>query len=157
MNTFGEEQNESFDNDNRRIFVLLSMFHVSIPSVSYKYWLYAALRYVFNQAEVEAGKYISYLEHIAKSFVFDNYLACSEQDYFAMINVNLQPVERNILQLDLNKLCYGSLRNNLVFNFIDYLLWLENKRVWSQDKTIWVYIRSSEHFYPQNPINKEIF
>jgi len=156
VNTFGEEQNESFDNDNRRILMLLSMFHVSIPSMSYKYWLYAALRYVYNQAEVEAGKYISYLEHIAKLFVFDNYLARTEQGYYSMINLNLHPIDRTINQLDKEKLRYGNLRNNLVFNFIDYLLWLDKKDSDTKIKQYEFSPRSSvEHYYPQNPINKD--
>jgi len=157
VNTFGEEQYESFENENRRIMMLLSMFHVSIPSMSYKYWLYAALRYVYNQAEVEAGKYTSYLEHIAKSFLFDNYLAYNEQGYYSMINVNLQPIERTIDQLDLNKLRYGSLRNNLVFNFIDYLLWLEKRDTDTKIKQFEFSFRSSvEHYYSQHPINKAL-
>ena len=156
VNTFGEEQNESFDNDNRRILMLLSMFHVSIPSMSYKYWLYAALRYVYNQPEVESGKYISYLEHIAKSFVFDNYLARIESNYFHMININLQPIERTLDKLDKEKLQYGNLRNNLIFNFIDYLLWIEKRDSDMKIKQYEFSFRSSvEHYYPQNPINKD--
>lgn len=157
VNTFGEEQNETFDNENRRILLLLSMFHVSIPSMSYKYWLYASLRYVCHQTEVESGKYIAYLEHIAKSFVFDNYLAQTEQGYYSMININLNPIDRAIEKLNLGKLRYGSLRNNLVFNFIDYLLWLEMRDTDPKIKQYEFTPRSSvEHYYPQHPINDAI-
>lgn len=154
VNTFGEEQNEAFDNENRRILMLLSMFHVSIPSMSYKYWLYAALRYVYNQAEVDSTKYIAYLEHIAKSFVFDNYLARTEIDYYQMININVHSIDRSFDQLDEEKLRYGNLRNNLVFNFIDYLLWLEKRDSDAKIKQYEFTFRSSvEHYYPQNPLN----
>lgn len=153
VNTFGEEQSESFDNDNRRILMLLSMFHVSTPSMSYKYWLYAAMRYVFNQAEVAPSKYILYLEHIAKSFVFDNYLALSEQDFHHMINVNLQPKNRAIQDIDFTKLRYDNNPNNLVFNFIDYLLWLDKRDSDVKIKQYEFSFRSSiEHYYPQHPI-----
>ncbi len=156
VNTFGEEQNGSFDNDNRRILMLLTMFHVSIPSMSYKYWLYAVLRYVYNQAEVESDKYISYLEHIAKSFVFDNYLARKELDYYQMININLQPICRTFEQLDMKKLRYDNLRNNLIFNFIDYLLWIKKRDSDTKIKQYEFSFRSSvEHYYPQHPINKD--
>jgi hypothetical protein len=84
-NTFGDEQNESFESDNRKILTLLSMFHVSMPSMSYKYWLNATLNYLFNQFEIDSKDYILYLEHIAKSFVFDRYLAKEPIDYFKMI------------------------------------------------------------------------
>lgn len=157
VNTFGEELNESFDNDNRRVLMLLSMFHVSIPSMSYKYWLYAALRYVYNQAEVDSTKYIAYLEHIAKSFVFDNYLARTELNYYQMININVHSIDRSFNQLDEEKLRYGNLRNNLIFNYIDYLLWLEKRDSDTKVKQYEFSFRSSvEHYYPQHPINKAI-
>lgn len=158
-NTFGEEQNESFDSDNRRVLMLLSMFHVSIPSMVYKYWLNAALNYLFNQFVVESKEYITYLEHIAKSFVYDRYLANEEKDYYEMIYENLQPISRTISQLDLGKLRFHHLKNNLVFNFVDYLLWsnLKDTEKDGRVKSFEYTFRSSvEHYYPQNPINKVV-
>jgi len=153
VNTFGEEQNESFDGENRQILMLLSMFHVSIPSMSYKNWLYGSLRYVYHQTEVEPKKYILYLEHIAKSFVFDNYLASDEADYYQMININLFPVKRSLNTIVKSKLCYPDIRNNLIFNFIDYLLWLRKKDNDLKIKQYEFSFRSSiEHYYPQTPI-----
>lgn len=159
VNTFGDEQNEDFDNENRRVLMLLSMFHVSIPSMSYKYWLNAALNYVFHQTEVNGKNYISYLEHIAKSFVFDKYLSNIPSDYYQMICKNLKPIIRVNDQIELNKLCYGNIENNLVFNFCDYLLWLEykDKEKDTRVKSFEFSFRSSvEHYYPQNPINSDI-
>lgn len=159
VNSFGDEQNESFDSDNRRILMLLSMFHVSIPSMSYKYWLNASLNYLFKQSDVDSKDYISYLEHIAKSFVFDRYLAITPIGYDKMIFDNLSPIKRNVAQLNLNKLLYGAVENNLIFNFCDYLLWSNYKdsekdaRVKSFEYTF----RSSvEHYYPQTPINNDV-
>ncbi|HRE39780.1 MAG TPA: DUF262 domain-containing HNH endonuclease family protein [Ignavibacteria bacterium] len=158
-NTFGEENSESFDNDNRRILMLLSMFHVSIPSMSYKYWLNASLNFLFNQFEVDSKEYISYLEHIAKSFVFDRFLAKQPLEYFKMIYENTNPIERKIGQLDLTKLRYGTIENNLVFNFLDYLLWLELKPTEKDSRVSsfeYTFRSSVEHFYPQHPINNDV-
>lgn len=158
-NTFGEENNESFDSDNRKILMLLSMFHVSIPSMSYKHWLNASLNYLFNQIVIDSKDYISYLEHIAKSFVFDRYLAKKPLDYFEMIYKNINSIQRKIEQLDLGKLRYGSIENNLVFNFVDYLLWLKLKQTEKDDRVTsfeYTFRSSVEHFYPQNPINSDI-
>ncbi len=158
-NTFGEEQNDSFDSDNRKVLMLLSMFHVSIPSMSYKYWLNASLNYLFNQFEIDGKDYVTYLEHIAKSFVFDRYLAKQSSDYFEMVYENLKPIQRKIDQLDLNKLRYGQIENNLVFNFLDYLLWLQLKDTEkdSRVKAFEYTFRSSvEHYYPQTPINNDV-
>ncbi|HVA99369.1 MAG TPA: HNH endonuclease family protein, partial [Bacteroidia bacterium] len=158
-NTFGEEQCESFDSDNRKVLMLLSMFHISIPSMSYKYWLNASLNYLFNQFEINGKDYISYLEHIAKSFVFDRYLAKQPSEYFPMIYENLNPVKRKFDKLDLNKLRYGSIENNLVFNFLDYLLWIHLKGT-EKDSRVnsfeYTFRSSVEHYYPQTPINNDV-
>lgn len=158
-NTFGDDQNESFDSDNRRILMLLSMFHVSLPSMTYKYWLNASLNYLFKQFDIDGKNYIQYLEHIAKSFVFDRYLVDNPKDYFEMIYINLSPVKRSFKDLNLDKLRYGQIENNLLFNFIDYLLWLSLKDI-DKDSRVKTYeytFRSSvEHYYPQTPINKDI-
>ena len=156
VNTFGEELNESFEGDNRRILMLLSMFHVSIPSMSYKYWLNASLNYLVDQIEIDSKDYISYLEHTAKSFVYDRFLANTPKNYFEMIYLNKGPMTRDSIDLNLERLKYGAIENNLIFNYCDYLLWLKMKdtdndsRVKSYEYTF----RSSvEHHYPQNPIN----
>ncbi len=157
-NTFGEEQNDSFDSDNRKALMLLSMFHVSIPSMSYKYWLNASLNYLFHQHDIgiESKDYISYLEHIAKSFVFDRYLAKQPSEYYPMIYENINPIKRKVEKLDLNKLRYGSIENNLVFNFLDYLLWINLKET-EKDSRVnsfeYTFRSSVEHYYPQTPIN----
>ena len=135
--------------------MLLSMFHVSISSMSYKYWLNAALNYLFCLFDVDSKHYIAYLEHIAKAFVFDKYLSPSPKNYHEIIYKNLAPTNRKIEQLDLNKLRYGQIENNLIFNFLDYLLWLRLKGVEKDNRirTFEYTFRSSvEHYYPANTI-----
>ncbi|QEC58399.1 hypothetical protein FSB75_21700 [Flavisolibacter ginsenosidimutans] len=64
----------SFANEdaNRRILMLLSMFHVSAPTLIYKHWLNAALNYCFqNYGNMEALGYINYLEHLAQAYLYD--------------------------------------------------------------------------------------
>jgi hypothetical protein len=139
--------------------MLLSMFHVSIPSMSYKYWLNASLNYLMEQIYIDSKDYISYLEHIAKAFVYDRFISNQRSEYFEMVYSNRGPIKRNINQLNFEKLKYGLLENNLVFNYCDYLLWLKMKdtdkdpRVKSYEYTF----RSSvEHHYPQTPINQDV-
>ncbi len=156
VNTFGDESNESFDSDNRRILMLLSMFHVSIPSMSYKYWLNASLNYLMEQIDIDSRDYINYLEHIAKSFVYDRFLSNNPKDYFEMIYLNNGPVNRSETQLNFEKLKYGTIENNLVFNYCDYLLWLQLKNTENDARVKafeYTFRSSVEHYYPQNPIN----
>lgn len=158
-NTFGDENNETSESENRRIIMLLSMFHVSIPSMSYKYWLNASLNYLFNQFEIESKHYISYLEHIAKSFVFDRFLSNNPKGYYEMVYLNLIPIERNPQEIVWEKLRYGQIENNLVFNFLDYLLWL-NMKATSKDNRVrdfeFKFRSSVEHYYPQVTLNSDI-
>ncbi|MDB5152301.1 MAG: hypothetical protein JWR54_1052 [Mucilaginibacter sp.] len=159
INSFNEEQGDSMDSDNRRLLMLLATFHVSIPSMPYKYWLNAAMNYLFQQPEVISNEYIAYLEHIAKSFVFDRILARAPREYFEMTYKQLHPVKRSKDDLDLSKLRYGRTENNLLFNFTDYLIWLrdKNKGLDQRVEHFEFSFRSSvEHYYPQHPLNNDV-
>lgn len=158
VNTFSKDEDAEADDDiNRRILTLLSAFHVSTPTMAYKYWLNAALAYLFREEEVRAEAYLDYLESVARAFVFDRFLAADEGvEYFDMIHRRrgecatrrgtLQPVDLG------RRLVFGAIDNNLVFNYLDYLIWLrDRKRFGSWDFTF----RSSvEHFYPQTPVDE---
>ena len=155
VNTFGEE--DGSEGINRRILMLLSAFHVSTPTLVYKHWLNAALYYLFHAERVEAQAYLQHMESVAKAFVFDRFLASEAGlEYFTMIYENKgscqshrESVEAEALE---SRLSFGSIENNLVFNFLDYLLWLEHQ----EDEKVKTYeftFRSSvEHYYPQHPL-----
>lgn len=54
VNTFDESETESTEDLNREILMLLSMFHVSNPTLVYKHWLIASLKFVVEKdMEVE--------------------------------------------------------------------------------------------------------
>lgn len=156
VNTFGDE--EAFTGENRRILMLLSAFHVSTPTLVYKHWLNAALHHLFNAEIVSAPSYLDYLESVAKAFVFDRFLAPNGgMEYFQIIYGNkgrCQIAPDEVLVDDMKgRLSFDNIENNLVFNYLDYLLWLEHQ---STDSTVKAYeftFRSSvEHYYPQHPL-----
>ena len=168
----GDEKNRSvrgsyvntFDDDykNRRIVMLLSAFHVSTPTLVYKHWLNAALYYLYY-TERDPEKYLSHLESTAKAFVFDRFLAHDGgKEYFEMIYTNKsvcqarrEDFSEDYLRVQLS---FGNIKNNLVFNYLDYLLWLDNEKpeTVNKDRKISAYeftFRSSvEHYFPQNPM-----
>ncbi|CRM91814.1 hypothetical protein [Pseudomonas sp. 22 E 5] len=159
VNTFGEE--EGSEGINRRILMLLSAFHVSTPTLVYKHWLNAALHYLFQAEQVEAQAYLLHMESVAKAFVFDRFLAAEKGlEYFAMIYTNqgVCQTRRDSIAAETfeSRLRFGNIENNLVFNFLDYLLWLEHgasERVKSYEFTF----RSSvEHYYPQHPLDGQV-
>ncbi|WP_065758235.1 GmrSD restriction endonuclease domain-containing protein [Pseudomonas defluvii] len=159
VNTFGEE--EGSEGINRRILMLLSAFHVSTPTLVYKHWLNAALHHLFQAEQVEAQAYLQHMESVAKAFVFDRFLAPEAGlEYFAMIYTNqgVCQTRRESIAAETfeSRLRFGNIENNLVFNFLDYLLWLEHgasERVKSYEFTF----RSSvEHYYPQHPLDGQV-
>lgn len=156
VNTFSKDDDVEADDDiNRRILTLLSAFHVSTPTMAYKYWLNAALAHLFRETEVGAEGYLDYLESVARAFVFDRFLAIEDGvDYFEMIHVRegrCQHGRGSMAVEDLDDpLRFGAIENNLIFNYLDYLIWIrDRKRFGAWDFTF----RSSvEHFYPQTPL-----
>lgn len=156
INTFGDE--EANGGLNRQILMLLSAFHVSTPTMVYKHWLNAALHHLFTAEKVRAHSYLSYLESLARAFVFDRFLASNGgMEYFKMIYDNkgiCQAVPEEVLPDEMKeRLSFVNIENNLVFNYLDYLLWLEHQSTDSIVKAYEFTFRSSvEHYYPQHPL-----
>ncbi|WP_273960866.1 DUF262 domain-containing protein [Enterobacter kobei] len=158
-NTF-QKENGDYAGANRQILMLLSAFHVSTSTLVYKHWLNGALYYLFNahsvKKQIDARKYLRYLEHLASAFVFQNFLAEQEpKSYFEIIygkELHLQPA---VLSDKIKKkMRFGVIANNLVFNYLDYLLWRRDRKKSEVVKRFEFTFRSSvEHFYPQHPMD----
>lgn len=155
VNTFGAEEGD--DLINRRILMLLSAFHVSTPTLVYKHWLSAALHYLFMAERIEVGAYLSHLESVARAFVFDRFLAEQPAEYDDMIfqrGGRCQARPASISSEGIRcRLSFGNIENNLVFNYLDYLLWNKRKGEDPQVRDFEFTFRSSvEHHYPRNPL-----
>ena len=163
-----EDDIEAEDGINRELIMLLSMFHVSTPTLVYKHWLNGTLKWLFEQKEpIEPEKYKDYLERMAKSFVTDRFLAKSQLEYFDIIYTN--SCISMINDLDWTKLDKGVDVENFLFNYLDYLLWKNyqgDKRYFEVDgKTVndpnilkfeYSFRSSVEHYYPQHPIDDKL-
>ena len=150
VNTFGSKQENE---DNRRILMLLSAFHVSTPTMVYKHWFTGVLNYLLNAKQVNFTDYLSYLESLARSFIYDRFLSEGEgSDYYTIIfQNNAVPEARSGTQLNEEKLIFGNIENNFVFNYLDYLLWLRHRQDPKVEKYEFTFRSSVEHYYPQNP------
>lgn len=147
VNSFGDEEEDNFL--NQEIIMLLSMFHVSTPTMVYKHWLNAALYYLFYNSEINAEDYRDYLKEIAEAFLFGRYLKKGNElvNYYDIIyNKDKTKIVKDVLDLD--KLNKGTSVENFVFNYLDYILWrdLEGYRNFS-----FTFKSSIEHHYPQTP------
>jgi hypothetical protein len=158
VNTFGADDEDDNGSGNRRILMLLSAFHVSAPTPVYKHWLNAALRHLYRVDSVHETDYLRYLESVARAFVFDRFLAGERKaEYFAIVygeEGRCQARRSGIENVDLAlRLSYRTITNNLVFNYLDYLLWLKNRADDEQVRQFEFTFRSSvEHYYPQKPM-----
>lgn len=155
VNTFGDEDGR--EGINRRILMLLSAFHVSTPTLVYKHWLNAVLHHLFHAEQVDALAYLQQMESVAKAFVFDRFLAPEAGlEYFVMIYANkgVCQTHRDSVAAETleSRLSFGNIENNLVFNFLDYLLWLENVAVEPVKSYEFTFRSSVEHYYPQHPL-----
>lgn len=156
VNTFGEE--ESQEGINRRMLMLQAAFHVSTPTLVYKYWLHAALHHLFHAPQVDGGRYLQYMESLATALVFDRFLAPEQGlDYDTIIHTHQGQCHTRSDCVTAESLAprlrYGHIENNLVFNFLDYLLWLRYQHEDKVRQYEFTFRSSVEHYYPQNPIN----
>ncbi|WP_296315176.1 DUF262 domain-containing protein [Winogradskyella sp. UBA3174] len=166
VGTFGEEDGSTFE--NKKLVMLLSMFHVSFPQTMYKHWLTGALNYLYDAEEqIQASNYIQYLEKMSDAFFFDR-LNSIELDYFDIIFENKCNIQnRELTDEDIeNNLNNGTNVQNFIFNRLDYLLWknfeANIEKVSDRDSkycnlntnTFEFAFRSSvEHYAPQHPKN----
>ena len=176
-NSFGSYKDVSVDNSldknddealndadpTKKAVMLLSMFHVSNPSRIYKNWLYAVLRWLFdNKDDIKQSDYIKFLEELCDKFYFGN--NCQGEDITDIILGKEIDFSSNKEWND------GVFVPNFVFNRLDYQLWkLPDEKVkdflkndgWLTENTknaIWKKFRftfrsSVEHHYPQHPID----
>ena len=145
-NTFGLDSGESNDIDvdeqTKNAIMLLSMFHVSNPSRIYKNWLYAVLRWLFdNRDNIEQSDYIKFLEELCDKFYFGN--NCQGEDITDII------LGKEIVFSSKKEWNDGVLVPNFVFNRLDYQLWQKYKDKYPKFR--FAFRSSVEHHYPQHP------
>ena len=153
----------TFEKSNAKLIMILSMFHVSTPTMIYKHWLNAALFYLFNEydnkyeEEIDTEEYLIHLETFAKNLLLHRFLiqGANPVDYFDLI-YRVDTLQLKDYELNGNnaKVTYGHIENNLVFNLLDYILW-QNEYKHSIDPFEFTFRSSVEHYYPQHPIGGE--
>jgi hypothetical protein len=165
----------SFDNEahNKQLIMLLSMFHVSFPTLVYKHWLNASLHYLYQQTDrnlsVDSAEYIAFLEGVSDSFFYGRFGKTADnepRDYFDL--TYNKPSLPNVL--DEIYLQQGTGVQNFIFNRLDYLLWkkLVSKKFDKQEDGIdidyimkrlkgfsFTFRTSVEHYFPQTPLGGE--
>lgn len=146
VNTFDENSTDIA----QRILLLMTAFHVSTPTLSYKYWLNGALYWLYQNTDRTESDYFNALQHLARKFIFQRYLSSEQIDYFDLLYGTSAIDDLKINQL-MRKISFGNIENNFVFNYLDFLIYCDAEN--SNDKVIKNFKltqRSSvEHFYAQ--------
>lgn len=52
----------------------MTAFHVSTPTLSYKYWLNGVLYWLYQNTDKSESDYFNALQHLARKFIFQRYL-----------------------------------------------------------------------------------
>jgi uncharacterized protein with ParB-like and HNH nuclease domain len=145
------------ENLNRRVLMLLSMFHVSFPQIIYKHWLSGVLDFLYSYEDddIDGADYANFLEQLSDAFLFDRF-GPQEIEYYDIIFKNkCNVVNNNIKERFLH---IGTDVQNFIFNRLDYIIWF--KEVISEQGRFaiqniesfeFAFRSSVEHYYPQNP------
>ena len=143
-NTYGDPK------ENKRVIMVESMFHVSLPSQNYKHWLSAVLKYVDKHND---GQGLGcYLEELAKIYMFGRFLSkdpSGDNFYYNAIFGNVELTKPKSIEFPK----YTEHIDFFIFNYIDYCIWKKENDFKDFEFTS----RSSvEHFYPQHPLSGSI-
>ncbi len=177
--TFSNKEEEleecSIPDHQDRIIKLQSMFHVSSPSPTYKYWMYAALRFIFRYPTPDEKKFESFLWNLGRTFMLDRYLATdNKEDKQTNLQLSFQEIVSNLFNEgtgayrgEVCKINWANINigpdsgkqpgeavEHFVFNFFDYLLWKRQPKG-NGKNFIFAFRNSVEHFYPQHPEDSE--
>ena len=135
-------QKNTFDNLNKNIILLQSMFAVTFTANRDSRWLYEILQFLFNHIEE--------LNQAEFASLFKEFLEKMAVRY----------AEERLFTEDKSIKKYGAIPV-YAFNFVDYVLW-KNREELKKDYDIefgdfkFAYRRSIEHWFPQHPNSDEI-
>ncbi|MFW1858246.1 DUF262 domain-containing protein [Acinetobacter defluvii] len=139
---------------NQKILLLMTAFHVSTPTLSYKYWLNGALYWLYQNKDKSVSDYFNALQDLARKFIFQRYLSSEQIDYFDLIYDTPAIDDLKINQLK-RKISFGNIENNFVFNYLDFLIYCNAEKRNLDDrydvikKFKFTQRSSVEHFYAQ--------
>ena len=161
INSFGNEDNKE---TNQTIIMLQAMFHVSQPSRNYKNWLYAVLRWLFEQRihAITAADFEQFLNKLSDKFYFGRYGYGKNPVDFLDLILDTQEISTESLDLhnaDSDFWKQGTHTPHFVFNRLEYALWKSYKEFSIDEnkarKPFYFAFRNSvEHFQPQTDINQ---
>ena len=135
-------QKNTFDNLNKNIILLQSMFAVTFTANRDSRWLYEILQFLFNHIEE----------------LNDQEFGAQFKDFLEKMAVRY--AEERLFAEDGSIKKYGDIPV-YAFNFVDYILWKNRSDLKEKYSSVefeafkFAYRRSIEHWYPQNPDDQD--
>lgn len=126
---YENEWEKTYAPRNKECLMIQSALRVSYTSPKVMHWITELLVWLFNNNETERYKLTDEAERIAAEAVKENFL-------------------------DLGNYELGVQTPHVVFNYLDYLLWKEDKERY--EDFVFEFRNSVEHWYPQNPSENTI-
>ena len=121
---YPNEWEKTYAPRNKECLMIQSALRVSYISPKVMHWITELLVWLFNNNETERYKLTDEAERIAAEAVMENFL-------------------------DLGNYELGVQTPHVVFNYLDYLLWKEDKEKYKD--FVFEFRNSVEHWYPQHP------
>ena len=121
---YENEWEKTYAPRNKECLMIQSALRVSYTSPKVMHWITELLVWLFNNNETERYKLTDEAERIAAEAVMENFL-------------------------DLGNYELGVQTPHVVFNYLDYLLWKEDKEKYKD--FVFEFRNSVEHWYPQHP------
>lgn len=150
---------------NKTIIMLQAMFHVSQPSRIYKNWLYAVLRWLFeNQQAIkavdfEATDFEGFLNGLSDKFYFGRY-GENPLDFLNLILGSHKTLTKSANWQQPENVFWnnGTGTPHFVFTRLEYALWKHHKEfgipLKKADEFYFAFRNSVEHFQPQTDLNQ---
>ena len=126
---YENEWEKTYAPRNKECLMIQSALRVSYTSPKVMHWITELLEWLFTNNETERYKLTDETERIAAKAVKDNFL-------------------------DLDNYKLGVQTPHVVFNYLDYLLWKEDKERY--EDFVFEFRNSVEHWYPQHPSENTI-
>ena len=121
---YKSEWEKTYAPRNKECLMIQSALRVSYTSPKVMHWITELLVWLFNNNETERYKLTDEAERIAAEAVKENFLAAGNYEL-------------------------GVQTPHVVFNYLDYLLWKEDKEKYKD--FVFEFRNSVEHWYPQHP------
>ena len=151
---YENEREETYKPRNKECLMIQSALRVSYTSPKVMHWITELLVWLFDD-KTEIHKLTDKAERIAAKAVKDNFLDLDNYELSVQTPHVVDEAERIAAEavkenfLDLGNYEFGVQTPHVVFNYLDYLLWKEDKDRY--EDFVFEFRNSVEHWYPQHP------